>query len=79
MASLLPSKIFQKFRYKERFVNDPVSKFKVSKSMIVFKIALHKLIDECPNIKSSLLSLHYFKKHLKLIKKLCKENASEFK
>ena len=72
-------KIFQKFRSKERFVNDIVTKFKVSKSTIVFKIALSRLIDEYPKIKSSLLSLHYFKKHLKLIKEICKESTSEFK
>ena len=72
-------KIFQKFRSKERFVNDVVTKFKVSKSTIVFKIALCKLIDEYPKIKNSSLSLHYFKKHLKLIKEVCKESASVFK
>ena len=72
-------KIFQKFRSKKRFVNDMVSKFKVSKSTIVFKIALSKLIDEYPKIKNSSLSLHYFKKPLKLIKEVCKESASEFK
>ena len=32
-------KTFQKFRIKERFVNDMVSKFKVSKSTMVLKIA----------------------------------------
>ena len=72
-------KIFQKFKSKERFVNDMVTKFKVSKSTIVFKIALCKLIDEYPKIKNSSLSLHYFKKHLKLIKEVCKESANEFK
>ena len=72
-------KIFQKFRSKERFVNDIVTKFKVSKLTIVFKIALSRLIDEYPKIKSSSLSLHYFKKHLKLIKEICKESTSEFK
>ena len=72
-------KIFQKFRSKERFVNDMVSEFKARKSTAVFKIALSRLIDEYPNIKDSLLSLHYFKKHLKLIKEVCKENAREFK
>ena len=70
--------IFQKFKEKERFISDMVSKFKVSKSTIVFKIALKKLIDDYPKIKNSSLSLHYFKKHLKLIKEVCKENASEF-
>ena len=69
--------IFQKFREKEQFISDMVSKFKVSK-LIVFKIALKKLIDDYPKIKNSLLLLHYFKKHLKLIKEVCKENAREF-
>ena len=54
-------KIFQKFRSKERSVNDMVSKFKVSKSTIVLKIVLSKLIDEYSKIKNSSLSLHYFK------------------
>ena len=53
-------KIFQKFRSKERFVNDVVTKFKVSKSTIVFKIALCKLIDEYPKIKNPSLLLRYF-------------------
>ena len=72
-------KIFQKFRSKERFVNDVVTKFKVSKSTIVFKIALTKLIDKYPKIKNSSLSLQYFKTHLTLIKELYQESASEFK
>ena len=52
--------IFQKFRSKDRFVNDMVTKFKVSKSTIVFKIAFCRFIDEYPKIKNSSLSLHYF-------------------
>ena len=72
-------KIFQKFRSKERFVNDVVTKFKVSKSTIVLKIALSKLIDKYSKLKNSWLSLHCFKKHLKLIKEVCKESAREFK
>ena len=62
-------KIFQKFRSKERFVNDMVLKFKVSKSMIVFKIALTSLIDDYPKIKDSSLSLHYFFKKLEIDKR----------
>ena len=58
-------KIFQKFRKKERFVSDMVLKFKVSKSTIMFKIALSSLIDDYPKIKDSSLSLHYFKKFVK--------------
>ena len=53
-------RIFHKFREKERFVSDMVLKFNVSKSTIVFKIALKKLMDHFPKIKDSSLSLHYF-------------------
>ena len=70
--------IFQKFKEKERFVS-MVSKFGVNNSTILFKIALVKLINNYPKIKNSSLSLHFFKKHLKMIKEICKENASEFK
>ena len=48
-------KISQKFKSKEQFVNNMVTKFKVSKSMIVFKIALSRLIDKYPKIKNSSL------------------------
>ena len=75
--------IFQKFREKERFVSDMVLKFSVNKSTTVFKIPLKKLIDDFPRIKNSSLALYYIekkkKKKLKLIKKICKENSSEFK
>ena len=53
-------------------MSDMVSKFNVSKSTMVFKIALKKLIDDFPRIKDSSLSLHYLKKK-KLIKEVCKE------
>ena len=55
------------------------SQFKISKLTIVFKIALSRLIGDYPRIKDSSLSPHYFKKHLKIRKWVCKENASEFK
>ena len=54
------SQIFQKFREREQFVSDMVSKFIVIKSTIVTKIAVKKLIDDFPKIKDSSLSLHYF-------------------
>ena len=69
--------IFQKF--KEKVFVSIVSRFIVSKSTIVFKIALVKLINTYPKIKNSSLSLHYFKKYLKTIREICKESASEFK
>ena len=53
-------KIFQRFREKERFVSHMV---KVSKSTIMFKTVLSRLIDDYPKIKGSSLSLHYLKKN----------------
>ena len=63
-------KIFQKFKEKERFVSNMVLKFKVSKSTIIFKIALSRLIDDYPKIKDSSLSFHYFFKKLKMVKEV---------
>ena len=71
--------IFKKFREKKELVTNMVLKFHVSKSTIVFKIALKKLIDDFLKIKDSSLLLNYFLKNLKLIKEACKENANEFK
>ena len=71
------SQIFKKFQEKEQFVT-MVLNFNISKSTTMFEIALNKLIDDYPKIKNSSLSLHYFKKHFKIIKEVCKENASEF-
>ena len=62
-------KIFQKFRSKEQFVNNMVLKFKVSKSTIVFKIALSRLIDNYSEIEDSSLSFHYFLKKLEIDKR----------
>ena len=59
------SQIFQKFREQERFVSSIVLKFRVSKSTIVFKLTLKKLINDFPKIKNSWLSLHYLKKEFK--------------
>ena len=70
--------IFHKLKENESFVR-MVFKLNVSKSTTTFKITFSRLIDNYPKIKESLLSLHYFKKHLKMIRKICKENASKFK
>ena len=66
--------IFQKFRERKQFFSDMILKFNVSKSTIVLKIALKKLIDDFPRVKNSSLSLHYFKNKLKLIKTLVNLN-----
>ena len=51
--SYYQGQVFQKLRVKESFVS-MVLKLNVSKSTIVFKIALKKLIDDFPKIKDSL-------------------------
>ena len=70
--SYYQGQVFQKLRVKESFVS-MVLKLNVSKSTIVFKIALKKLIDDFPKIKDSSLSIHYFFKKLKMIKEFCKK------
>ena len=72
-------KMFQKFKEKKRFVSKMVLKFEVSKSTIVFKIALSRLIDDYPKIKDSSLSVQYFLENLKMITEVCRVNASKFK
>ena len=54
-----------------------VSQFKFK--FTVFKIALFKLINNYPKVKYSSLSLPCFKGYLKTIRKIYKENSSEFK
>ena len=56
-----------------------LNRINVSKSTIVFRIALSKLIDNHRKVENSTLSLHYFKKNLKTIREISKEDASEFK
>ena len=56
-----------------------VAQFGVSTSMIVFKIALFKLMKNYSKVRNSSLSPHYFQRCLKTIREICKENASEFK
>ena len=50
-----------------------VLKFNVSKSTVMFKIALSKLIDAYPKIKDSSLSLDYFKRSWERLKKFVKK------
>ena len=54
--------MFKKFREEERFVSDMVLKLNVSKSTIVFKIALKKLINDFPKIRLIVVPSLFFKK-----------------
>ena len=56
-----------------------ITDFSISKSTMMFKINMVKLIGKYPKLKYWLLSLHFMKNYFKLIKEICKENDSEFK
>ena len=71
--------IYQKFTEKERFVSDMILNFNVSKSTIVFKIALKNKLTTFQNKSLIVVPSLFFLKNLKLIKEVCKDKASEFK
>lgn len=51
----------------------------VIKSNIYFEMKIVKVLDKHQKLKTSLLSLNFFKVYMKLIKEKCKENGSDFK
>lgn len=51
----------------------------VIKSNIYFEMKIVKVLDKHQKLKTSLLSLKFFKVYMKLIKKKCKENGGDFK
>ena len=55
-----------------------VTKFKMHKTIINFKIAIIKFIDDYPKMRKSTLSLNFLKNNFRVIKDVCKEYASEF-
>ena len=70
-------KVFKCFKEKEKFMQ-MVGKLKIHKSTIVFKINLFKLIEKHPKLMKSSVTLTFLKNYFKGIKRICKENSSEF-
>ena len=62
----------------ENFI-DMVKELGISKSTILFKISIVKLVNEYPRMKKSSHSLHFLKNNLKIIEEIWHKNASEFK
>ena len=56
-----------------------MTEFGGSRSTISFKIGIVAQINLYPKLKNSSLSLYFLKKHMKVIKEICKENSSKFK
>ena len=71
------SKVFSRFREKERFVR-LVADFGVHKGTIIFKINVFRLLDKYPRLKKSSITLSFMKNYFKDIKQICKV-SSEFK
>ena len=59
-------KIFEKFKMNDNFIN-MVNEFKVSKSVILFKISIVKFISKFPIMKKFSLSQHFLKNNFKVI------------
>ena len=55
-----------------------VSKLKIHKSTIIFKINIFKLIDKHPKLMKWSITLTFLKNYFKDIKQIYKENSSEF-
>ena len=72
------SQIFEKFKMNESFI-DEVKQLGISKSTILFKISIVKLVNKYPRMKKSSLSLQFLKNNFKIIKEISHESASEFK
>ena len=55
-----------------------VSKLKIHKSTIIFKINFFRLIEKYPKLMKSSVTLTFMKNYFKDIKQICEENSSEF-
>ena len=70
-------RFFEKFKEIAKSI-EIVRQFCYSKSTIIFKINIVKLINKHPKIKNPSLSLDFSKNCFKLIKQICQESAGEF-
>ena len=70
-------KVFSRFSEKEKFMR-LVSKCKVHKNTIIFRIKIVKLIQKHPKLMKSSVTSSFLKNYFKDIKEICRENSSEF-
>ena len=71
-------KIFKKFKTDNKFMS-AIKKFNISKATINLKIGIVEFISMYHRMEKSGISIDYLKNNVKIIKEVCKENASEFK
>ena len=67
--------IFKKFKENRKFKN-LAEKFKVTKSTILLKISIVKLIDKHPRMTTSSITLNFLKSYYKGIKNIWKETKN---
>ena len=65
--------IFTKYKENNKFTS-AVSKFKIGKATINFKIGIIKFIDDYPKMQKTSISLHVLKNNFRVIKDVCKES-----
>ena len=66
-------KVFKNFKDNRKF-KSLAEQFKITKSTIIFKINIVKLIDTYPKMMTSSITLNFLKSYYKDIKNICKEN-----
>ena len=77
MVSYQQGLISKRFKEKEKFAK-MVTYFSVSKTTISLKTAIVSLINKYPKMKNFSSFLYFLNKHMKVVKEICKENASDF-
>ena len=65
-------KIFKKFK-------SLVEQFKITKGTAIFKMNIAKLVDKCPKMMRSSVTLNFLKIDYQDIKNICKKNQEDFK
>ena len=70
-------KIFKKFKEDTNFKN-LVEEFGISKSTIIFKLNMVKLVDKYKQMLTSSVTLNFLKSYFKDIKSICKKNPGLF-
>ena len=67
---------FRRLKQKDKFVT-MVQKFNFTQSTMIFKINIVNLIDKCPRLVKSLVTLGFLKIYFKDIKKDFEENSNK--
>ena len=67
---------FRRLKQKDKFVT-MVQKFNFTQNTMIFKISIVNLIDKCPRLVKSLVTLGFLKIYFKDIKKDFEENSNK--